>query len=80
MRLAQPDLLTPTPPGDMVGHMSTQTLTYAEAADRLSVSKRTILRMIADGLLTPVEVPRPSRRGTVPRLRVVDVDALRRAS
>ena len=60
--------------------MSPSTLTYAEAAARLSVSRRTLYRMIADGLLTPVEVPRPSRRGTVPRLRATDVDTLRRAS
>ena len=48
-------------------------ITYAEAAERLSVSRATLYRMIADGLLTPVGVPRPSRRGTVPRLRAADV-------
>jgi len=53
---------------------------YAEAAHRLSVSRATLYRMIADGLLTPVEVPRPSRRGTVPRLSAADVETLRRAS
>ena len=57
--------------------MTTSTLTYAEAATRLSVSRRTLFRMIDDGLLVPVEVPRPSRRGTVPRLRATDVEALR---
>lgn len=51
-------------------------LTYAEAAHRLSVSRATLYRMIADGLLTPVEIPRPSRRGTIPRLRTADVEAL----
>lgn len=51
-------------------------ITYAKAAERLSVSRATLYRMITDGLLTSVKVPRPSRRGTVPRLRAADVDAL----
>jgi excisionase family DNA binding protein len=55
-------------------------LTITEAAERLSMHRATVYRMIADGLLTPVRVPRPSRRGTVPRLRATDVDRLRRSS
>jgi excisionase family DNA binding protein len=55
-------------------------ITYAEAAERLSVSRRTLFRMLADRMIEPVQVPRPSRRGTVPRLRAADIDRLRRAS
>jgi excisionase family DNA binding protein len=55
-------------------------ITYAEAAERLSVSRRTLFRMLADRMIEPVQVPRPSRRGTVPRLRAADIDRLRRSS
>ena len=51
-------------------------ISYMEALDRLSVSRTTLFRMIADGVLTPVRVPRLSHRGTVARLRASDVDAL----
>ncbi len=53
-------------------------ITYAEAAERLSVSRATLYRMITDGLLTSVKVPRPSRRGTVPRLRAADLARIAR--
>lgn len=48
--------------------MTQQLLTYTEAAKAMSVSRATLYRAIADGLLTPVHVPRPSGRGTVPRI------------
>ena len=58
--------------------MTKDLITYAEAAERLSVSRRTLFRMLADRMIEPVQVPRPSRRGTIPRLRATDVDSLRR--
>jgi excisionase family DNA binding protein len=60
--------------------MTRDLITYTEAAERLSVSRRTLFRMLADRMIEPVLVPRPSRRGTVPRLRAADIDRLRRAS
>lgn len=57
--------------------MTDTLITITEAATRLSVSRRTLFRMIADQVIEPVRVPRPSMRGTVPRLRASDIDALR---
>lgn len=57
--------------------MADQLMTYAEAADRLSVSRRTLFRMLTDRVIEPVYVPRPSGRGIIPRLRIADVERLR---
>ena len=50
-------------------------ITLQEAADRLGVHRSTVYRMIDDGVLDVVRVPRPSRRGTFSRVRAADVDA-----
>lgn len=47
-------------------------LTYAEAAEKLSVSRSTIYRMVADGLLTPIPT-RVTPRQTAPRLAASEV-------
>ena len=52
-------------------------ISIGDAARRLSVSRRTLFRMLADRMIEPVQVPRPSRRGTVPRLHAADVETLR---
>ena len=47
-------------------------LTYAEAAEKLSVSRSTLYRMVADGMLTPVYV-QVTPRSTAPRLKASEV-------
>ena len=59
--------------------MTPDLLTYTEAAAALSVSRRTLFRMIAAGHLTPIPMPRPSRLGTVPRIARAQVEAITRA-
>lgn len=44
-------------------------VTYAEAAAALGVSRSTLYRIIADGHLAPVTVPRHQRR-----IRQADID------
>ena len=56
--------------------MTPDLLTYTEAAAALSVSRRTLFRMIAAHHLTPVQMPRPSRLGTVPRISRAQVEAI----
>jgi excisionase family DNA binding protein len=65
----------PTPVGDS-GELlhaalmqSKLAVTYAETADRLGVSKRTVERMVERGELQSVDV------GGAPRIRVVDLEA-----
>ena len=59
--------------------MSQTLLTYAEAAARLGVSKRTLHRYIEDGLLVPTRV-QITPRSTAPRLAASDVDRIKTAA
>lgn len=51
-------------------------LTYTEAAEQLKVSRATLYRMVRDGILNPIRIPNPSRRGESPRIRREEVSAL----
>lgn len=75
MKLTLPNPLTPCVSVCQSLPMSQTLLTYAEAAARLGVSKRTLHRYIEDGLLVPTRV-QITPRSTAPRLAASDVEAL----